>query len=53
MEEEIKIIEQRMDSIEYLIKNQNDLLFRIAKEMIDVNTNLKKISGDICFKNFR
>lgn len=53
MEEKIEIIEQRLNSIEYLIKNQNDLLFRITKEMIDVNTNLKKISGDICFKNFR
>ena len=53
MQEKIKIIEQRLDSIECLIKNQNDFLFKIAQLLIDINANLKKISNDICFKIFK
>ena len=53
MEEKIEIIEQSLDTIKSLIKNQNDILLMMAKELIKVNSNLIKISDDYRFKNFR
>lgn len=48
-----EIIEQSLDTIKSLIKNQNDILLMMAKELIKVNSNLIKISDDYRFKNFR